>query len=74
MAIGLEVRTANGWTQKLTLQYEICDCDGGAEPWFAPNPVTENEFIIEPDSDGSYSYTLYDQQGNLERSGKSKAK
>lgn len=74
MSIGLEVETTLGWTQQRVMLYEIRDCDSGAEPWFAPNPVTEDEFTIESDSDGSYSYTLYDQQGNIKLSGKSKAK
>lgn len=72
MIIELEVRTSNGWSPKRIEEYEVRDCDAGAEPWFAPNPVTEDEFTIESESSESYAYSLYDQQGHKKLSGKSK--
>ncbi|MBF8964280.1 T9SS type A sorting domain-containing protein [Pontibacter sp. FD36] len=76
MSIGLEVETPLGWTQQFVMLYEIRDCDNGAEPMFSPNPVTEDEFTLElsGSSDESYSYTLYDLQGNQRLSGKAKGK
>ena len=76
MIIGLEVETAIGWTQKWVMEYEIRDCDNGAEPWFAPNPVTGGEITIEvpSSSEESYSYTLFDLQGNQRLSGKAQGK
>lgn len=76
MSIGLEVETPLGWTQQFVMLYEIRDCDNGAEPSFAPNPVTEDEFTIETSAapDEIYSYTLYDLQGNQHLSGKAKGK
>jgi hypothetical protein len=72
MEIGLEVRTSLGWSAKRTTEYEIRDCDGGMEPWFVANPVTEDEIAIETTyaSTQQDSYSLFDQQGNLKRSGK----
>ncbi|SIQ61384.1 Por secretion system C-terminal sorting domain-containing protein [Pontibacter lucknowensis] len=76
MSIGLEVETPLGWTQQFVMLYEIRDCDNGAEPMFSPNPVTADEFTLElsGSSDESYSYTLYDLQGNQRLSGKAKGK
>ncbi|WP_299759078.1 T9SS type A sorting domain-containing protein [uncultured Pontibacter sp.] len=65
MTIGLEVETTLGWTQKQQVQFEIRDCDSGAEPWFYPNPVAENELTIKvpANPDSNSTYTLLDKQG-----------
>ncbi|NDK57160.1 T9SS type A sorting domain-containing protein [Pontibacter sp. BT213] len=75
MVIGLKVRTAIDWTSYWDEEYEVRNCDAGEEPYIvAPNPVTEDDFTIETQTTGTYTYTLFDQQGNKKLSGSSKEK